>query len=113
GRLHVQCVGSLSKISWEELRTYAHDVLIISPVGRLIDEVRPELPLLFDDEKGAGLKAVTAERVYVMDGRSCLDSPGPGLYRAVHLAASAIHGLPLEASGPGNEIRRIRRSRKL
>ncbi len=105
--------GSPMQISWDELRAYDPDVIIIIPEGRPIDEVRPELPLLFDDEKGAGLKAVTAERVYVMDGRSCLDSPGPGLYRAVHLAASAIHGLPLEASGPGNEIRRIRRSRKL
>lgn len=50
----------------------------------------------------AMLRAVRANRVYVLDGRSLVHRPGPRLYRAVELLASAFY--PDQACGLGLSV---------
>ncbi len=79
------------RISWERLRLYAPEVLVISCCGFTAERARQELPALEALPGYAELPAVKDGRVHVVDGTSYFSRPGPRLVESLELLARFVH----------------------
>jgi iron complex transport system substrate-binding protein len=79
------------RVSWERLRLYAPEVLVISCCGFSAERTRQELPLLEAQPGYAELPAVTSGRVHVVDGNAYFSRPGPRLVDSLEMLARFVH----------------------
>ncbi len=90
------------RISWEEVVTWAPEVLIIMPCGFNLAQVVEQAPQLFDYPGWSGLPAVRAGRVYAVDANSYFARPGPRVVQGTELLAHLIHPQVFSWDGPDN-----------
>ena len=86
-----------SRVSWEQIVEAAPEVLLVIPCGFKVSQSLPEVPLVVD--RLAATPAVREGRVFVADGNSYFNRPGPRLVESAEIALSAIHpGLAADRS---------------
>ena len=84
--------GKLSKkVAWEDLIASNPDAIVFMPCGFDLNRTRQEAELLTKMPKWEQLHAVKSGRVYVTDGNSYFNRPGPRLVESLEILAEIIH----------------------
>lgn len=79
------------QITWETLVATNPDVIIFMPCGFDLNRTRQEATLLTQRPEWQNLHAVQAGRVYVTDGNSYFNRPGPRLVDSQEILAEILH----------------------
>lgn len=79
------------RISWERVRLFAPEVLVISCCGFSEERARQDLPTIEALPGYAELPAVRAGRVHVVDGASYFSRPSHRLVDSLELLARLVH----------------------
>ena len=77
-------------IEWDDIVAYDPDVLIVSPCGRTIPEIRRDMTHLVDRPGWNELTAVADDRVYLLDGELS-SRHGPRVVRTLELMAKILY----------------------
>lgn len=78
-------------IEWDALRRADPDVIIFMPCGFGLDRCRQEAELTAHLPGWQDLQAVKSGRVYVTDGNSYFNRPGPRLADSLEIIAEILH----------------------
>jgi iron complex transport system substrate-binding protein len=78
-------------MTWEQLREQDPDVILLLPCGFDIPRTLEEMPVLTGKDGWAGLQAVRAGRVYVLDGNQYFNRPGPRLVESLEILCEVLH----------------------
>jgi iron complex transport system substrate-binding protein len=76
---------------WADIRAYDPEVLVLSPCGFDREQTLGNLEDVTDREGWESLTAVENDAVYVIDGDSYVNRPGPRLVETIELFASVVH----------------------
>ncbi len=79
------------KLDWGTLVATNPDVIIFMPCGFDLERTRTEAMMLGDRQEWQNLKAVHSGRVYITDGNSYFNRPGPRLVDSVEILAEILH----------------------
>lgn len=79
------------KITWDEVRAAAPDVLILAPCGMNVDQAADLLPGLTQLPGWDELPAVQAKRVYAVNANAFITRPGPRVVDGVEMLAYLLH----------------------
>lgn len=96
-----------SRSSWQEIASFAPDVLVIAPNGASLEESVKLLRALEGVEQWEKIPAVKRGEVIFMSGRD-LYAPGPGIVRAASILASGMAGLDSGYITKRDEFYRLR-----
>ncbi len=91
-----QCLFSVAgknapQVTWETLVATNPEVIIFMPCGFDLERTRTEAMLLKSRPEWQNLYAVQSGRVYVTDGNSYFNRPGPRLVDSVEILAEILH----------------------
>lgn len=89
-------------LEWEELREADPDVMAVAPCGFTVERTRREMSALMEREDWAGLQAVQAGRVFLVDGHSYMNRPGPRLVESLEILAEVAHPELFDFGHEGN-----------
>ncbi len=78
-------------LEWEAVSAADPDVILLLPCGFTIARSLADLPLLTCRAEWAGLNAVKAGNVYVIDGHHYFNRPGPRLVESAEMIAEILH----------------------
>ena len=78
-------------LDWAALAAADPDVILLLPCGFTIAQSLADLPLLHARPEWAGLRAVRAGEVYVLDGHHYFNRPGPRLVESAEMVAEILH----------------------
>ena len=79
------------QVTWETLVATDPDVIVFMPCGFDLERTRTEAMLLKNRPEWQNLRAVKSGRVYVTDGNSYFNRPGPRLVDSVEILAEILH----------------------
>jgi iron complex transport system substrate-binding protein len=79
------------QLTWETLVATNPDVIIFMPCGFDLNRTRTEATLLTQRPEWNNLHAVQAGRVYITDGNSYFNRPGPRLVDSQEILAEILH----------------------
>jgi len=88
------------RVSWEDVRSYAPDVVIVMPCGFDLEKTVAESDRLSAYEGWHDLPAVRSGRVYAVDANSYFARPGPRVVEGTELLAHLIHPDRFAWNGP-------------
>jgi iron complex transport system substrate-binding protein len=80
-----------SILPWETLLTTNPDVIVFMPCGFDLNRTRQEASLLTQRPEWEKLHATQAGRVYITDGNSYFNRPGPRLVDSLEILAEILH----------------------
>ncbi|MEV5302501.1 ABC transporter substrate-binding protein [Amycolatopsis methanolica] len=80
-------------IDWAEVTAAAPDVLLLLPCGLPPERTEAELGLLTSRPGWADLPAVRGGQVWILDGPSYFNRPGPRVVRGAEILAHVLHGI--------------------
>jgi iron complex transport system substrate-binding protein len=92
---------------WDAVVAARPDVLLVLPCGFSPDRTAAELPLLTGLPGWDQLPAVRAGEVWLLDGPSYFNRPGPRVVRGAEILASVLHGVEATPPVSAAEARRI------
>ncbi|MEH2112276.1 cobalamin-binding protein [Nostoc sp.] len=78
-------------LPWETLLTTNPDVIVFMPCGFDLNRTRQEAQLLTQRPEWGKLHATEAGRVYITDGNSYFNRPGPRLVDSLEILAEILH----------------------
>ncbi|MBE8968280.1 cobalamin-binding protein [Nostocales cyanobacterium LEGE 12452] len=78
-------------LPWETLLTTNPDVIVFMPCGFDLNRTRKEANLLTQRPEWEKLHATAAGRVYITDGNSYFNRPGPRLVDSLEILAEILH----------------------
>lgn len=88
-------VGSLhqpsTQISWEAVRQFAPEVLVVAQCGFGVTRTLEDMPTLEGLPGYADLPAARLDRVFVVNGSDYFSRPGPRLVDSLEILASLLH----------------------
>jgi iron complex transport system substrate-binding protein len=100
--------GERSKeISWDEVRAFAPEVVVLMPCGFDLARSAMEAFLLHRLDGWSGLPAVKSGRVYAVDGSAYFNRPGPRLIDGLEILAAIIHPEIFTETLPAEAMRQI------
>jgi len=79
------------QLSWQTLVVSDPSVIIFMPCGFDLNRTRQEAMLLTQHPEWQNLQAVKTQRVYVTDGNSYFNRPGPRLVDSLEILAEILH----------------------
>lgn len=79
------------QLQWESLVTANPDVIIFMPCGFDLNRTRQEATILAQRPEWQNLQAVKTGKVYITDGNSYFNRPGPRLADSVEILAEILH----------------------
>jgi len=79
------------QIEWEDIVNINPDIIIVMPRGMNDHRARREMALLTRKSEWKTLKAVQDETVYLADGNTFFNRPGPRLVESLEILAEIIH----------------------
>ncbi len=79
------------QVTWREVADSHPEVVIAMPCGFGVERSAEELSRAALPSEWDGLPAVRADRVFVVDGSSYFNRPGPRLIEGVEILASLLH----------------------
>ncbi|KST65472.1 cobalamin-binding protein [Mastigocoleus testarum] len=82
---------SSGKINWENILETNPDVIVFMPCGFDLNRTHKEAELLTKMPTWKELHAVKSGRVYITDGNSYFNRPGPRLVESLEILAEIIH----------------------
>ena len=87
GRMHQPS----TQVSWESVRAFAPEVLVIAQCGFGVKRSALDMPILEALSGYAALPAVKGGRVFVVNGSDYFSRPGPRLVDSLEMLAALIH----------------------
>src|SRR5215210_6069023 len=101
--------GESVRISWDEIATWAPEVLVIMPCGFDLQQTMKQVWSVFGYHSSPffDLPAVRNGRVYAVDANSYFARPGPRVVEGTELLAHLIHPDIFDWNGPANAYRRL------
>jgi iron complex transport system substrate-binding protein len=96
------------RVEWQEVLSWAPEVLIISPCGYNLGRAAEQALQLFTNPGWEDLPAVRRNRVYAVDANSYFARPGPRVIAGVELLAHLIHPEICDWKGPPNAFQNVR-----
>ncbi|MGW2763249.1 cobalamin-binding protein [Streptomyces sp. NPDC001275] len=81
-------------MTWEAVRAAQPDVVLVLPCGFPPERTLREAALLTGLDGWTDLPAVRSGRVWVLDGPSYFNRPGPRVVRGAEVLAQVLHGVP-------------------
>ncbi|WP_031021284.1 cobalamin-binding protein [Streptomyces sp. NRRL S-1314] len=94
-------------MTWEAVRAARPDTLLVLPCGFPPDRTLRERELLTGLPGWQDLPAVRADRVWVLDGPSHFNRPGPRVVRGAEVLAHVLHGVRASEPVTSAEARRL------
>ena len=88
------------RVSWDDIRRWAPEVVIIMPCGLDVEKTVAESDRLSAYEGWRDLPAVRLGRVYAVDANSYFARPGPRVVEGTELLAHLIHPTRFAWNGP-------------
>lgn len=79
------------QIEWETLVATNPDIIVFMPCGLDLNRTRTEALILTQRPEWQNLRAVKTQRVYVTDGNSYFNRPGPRLVDSLEILAEILH----------------------
>jgi iron complex transport system substrate-binding protein len=79
------------QISWEAVREFAPEVVVLMPCGFDVARTLRELPSIQDRPGWSKLPAVKAGRVFAVNGSAYFNRPGPRLVDGLEILAHIVH----------------------
>lgn len=95
------------RIPWEDVRTWAPEVLVVMPCGFGLEKAAALAQQLFAYPGWCDLPAVKTNRVYAVDANSYFARPGPRVVEGTELLAHLLHPAMFDWTGPQGAFRRI------
>lgn len=95
-------------IAWDAVRAARPDVLLLMPCGFSPRRTDSEWPLLTRQPGWDELPAARQGQVWVLDGPSYFNRPGPRVVRGVEVLAHVLHGVTVGEPVSDGEARRAR-----
>ncbi|MFJ2720798.1 cobalamin-binding protein [Streptomyces sp. NPDC087437] len=92
-------------VPWEAVRAAQPDVVLVLPCGFPPERTLREAELLTRLPGWTDLPAVRSGRVWVLDGPSYFNRPGPRVVRGAEVLAQILHGVPAGESVTPAEAR--------
>ncbi len=77
-------------ITWDDLARADPDIIVVAPCGFRIEDSQRDLHLLSSNSKWNSLRAVRAERVFIVDGNQFFNRPGPRLVESLEILAGIV-----------------------
>jgi iron complex transport system substrate-binding protein len=93
------------EVGWADVESAAPDVVVAMPCGFGLERSQRELAEATLPAEWSRLPAVRDDRVYVVDGSSYFNRPGPRLVDGVEILASILHPEAFDQSPPGSWAR--------
>lgn len=90
-------------LEWEALRDADPDIVVVMPCGFDIPRIRAELAPLLAQPGWAALRAVRAERVFLVDGHQYFNRPGPRLVESLEILAEILRAADDSAGASGGD----------
>jgi iron complex transport system substrate-binding protein len=89
------------KVQWQEVIDAQPEVLVVACCGLTIERTLGELPVLQSNARWQELPCMRDGRVYVADGSTYFNRPGPRLVDSLEILAHAVHPdvFPLSLDG--------------
>ena len=78
-------------LKWEELLTANPDVIIFMPCGFGLERTRQDVLELIKSSEWQNLPAAKSGKVYITDGNSYFNRPGPRLVDSLEILAEILH----------------------
>ncbi|NJM71384.1 MAG: cobalamin-binding protein [Scytonema sp. RU_4_4] len=82
---------SSTSVTWETLISSNPDIIIFMPCGFDLNRTRQEAQVLSQRPEWHKLHAVQTSRVYITDGNSYFNRPGPRLVDSLEILAEILH----------------------
>ncbi|NMG08524.1 cobalamin-binding protein [Brasilonema sp. UFV-L1] len=82
---------SSTTLNWETLVSSNPDIIIFMPCGFDLNRTRQEAQILSQRPEWEKLHAVQTSRVYITDGNSYFNRPGPRLVDSLEILAEILH----------------------
>ncbi|MBN9742607.1 cobalamin-binding protein [Amycolatopsis sp. A1MSW2902] len=92
---------------WDAVVAARPDVLLVLPCGFSPDRTESELDVLASLPGWTDLPAVRNDRVWLLDGPSYFNRPGPRVVRGAEILATVLHDIPADPPVSRAEARRI------
>ena len=99
--------GDSVRVSFDAVRDWAPEVLIISPCGAHLEDAAAQACTLLADTRWLSLPAVQHGEVFAVDASSYFARPGPRVFDGIEVLAHLIHPerVPNEIPGSARRIR--------
>ncbi|MCG3753810.1 MULTISPECIES: cobalamin-binding protein [unclassified Amycolatopsis] len=91
---------------WDAVVAARPDVLLVLPCGFSPDRTESELDVLTSLPGWTDLPAVRNDRVWLLDGPSYFNRPGPRVVRGAEILATVLHDIPADPPVSRAEARR-------
>ncbi|MSP79142.1 MAG: cobalamin-binding protein [Dehalococcoidia bacterium] len=78
-------------VKWDEVTNYDPDVIVLMPCGYHLEEAATEFRRTIIPEQGHTLRAARSGQVYVTDGSSYFNRPGPRTVDGLEIMAEILH----------------------
>jgi iron complex transport system substrate-binding protein len=94
-------------VTWEAVRDYDPEVVVIAPCGFTVSQSVRDLRLLTDRPGWNDLTAARTGRVFVADGNAFFNRPGPRLVETAEIFQAALSGRRDFHRFPEDSLRRV------
>lgn len=95
------------EVAWGDILTYDPDILVFMPCGFNVERTLEEMDLVIEREGWQELKAVKQGQVYVVDGSSYFNRPGPRIVTGLEMMAQMIHPEYFRELAPAGSLMRL------
>ena len=83
--------GDSVRVSWDQIATWAPEVLIVSPCGAHLESAVLQTRALLEQTRWSEIPAVQAGEVYAVDASSYFARPGPRVFDGIEILAHILH----------------------
>ena len=83
--------GDSVRVSWDQVGTWAPEVLIVSPCGAHLESAVHQTRELLEQSRWSEIPAVQAGEVYAVDASGYFARPGPRVFDGVEILAHILH----------------------
>jgi iron complex transport system substrate-binding protein len=83
--------GDSVRVSWDQVATWAPEVLIVAPCGAHLESAELQTRELLEQTRWSEIPAVQAGEVYAVDASSYFARPGPRVFDGIDVLANILH----------------------
>ena len=98
--------GDSVRVSWDQVGTWAPEVLIVAPCGAHLENAELQARELLRQTRWSEIPAVQAGEVYAVDASSYFARPGPRVFDGIEVLAHILHPdrVPERVAGAARRI---------
>lgn len=99
--------GKARKITWDQVRHYGPEVLVLIPCGFTIEKTLRDISLITSLPGWETLSAVRSKKVFAVDGSSYFNRPGPRLIDSLEILAGLLHPASFSIHLPKDSVSQL------